>query len=172
MSESPGETQIKLRPMSLADLEEIEYIDRVSFPTPWPKDAFVYELKYNRRSICYVAELHAPQEQSVIVGSIVIWLVADEAHIGTLAIRPGFRQHGMGRMLLAQSLLECVKAGATQALLEVRVSNVAAQELYRKFGFTVVGRRREYYQDTHEDALLMTLALLDDKKLADLAKHR
>jgi ribosomal-protein-alanine N-acetyltransferase len=156
--------------MTLADLDQVELIDQVSFPTPWPRKAFHYELVENRNALCWVAEWIDTDQTPILVASIVIWLVLDEAHIGTLAVRPGYRQRGIAQRLLAQALLESAHSGATHALLEVRVSNHAAQRLYRKFGFTMVGVRKNYYQDTHEDALLMTLVSLDNQKLAQLAE--
>ena len=159
-----------LRPMSLADLDQVEEIDTLSFPMPWPKDAFRYEIEQNPNSLCWVAEREAQGPEPIILGTIVVWLVVDEAHIATLAVRPGYRQAGIAQRLLAKALLEAAQSGAVSALLEVRASNQAAQNLYHKFGFEVVGVRKGYYQDTHEDALLLTLPDLNPKKLAGLAE--
>ena len=158
-----------LRPMSLADLDQVEEIDTLSFQMPWPREAFLYELKQNPHSLCWVAEREASDQAPIVVGTIVVWLILEEAHIGTLAVRPGYRQEGIAQRLLAKALLESARSGAAYALLEVRVSNQAAQNLYKKFGFDVVGLRKGYYQDTQEDAVLMTLAELNPEKLADLA---
>jgi len=165
-----SEGKVSLRLMTLEDLDQVIAIDRASFPTPWPKDAFRYELVGKRNSICWVAERTEPENLTEIIASIVIWLVLDEAHIRTLAVKPGFRRFGVAQFLLARALLACSQGGAKQALLEVRESNLAAQNLYRKFGFEEVGLRHGYYKDTHEDAVLMTLASFDESKLADLAK--
>lgn len=158
-----------LRPMSLVDLDQVEEIDRLSFQLPWPKDAFLYEIKQNPDSLCWVAEREVHGQMPIIVGTIVIWLILEEAHVGTLAVRPGFRQEGIAQRLLAKALLEAAQSSAAYALLEVRASNQAAQNLYKKFGFEVVGLRKGYYQDTQEDAVLMTLTDLHPEKLADLA---
>lgn len=171
MTEDSEVSRINLRPMTLADLDQVEAIDRASFSTPWPRDAFLYELKRNRSSICWVAEWINPDGVSVLVGSIVIWLVLDEAHIGTLAVKPGYRLRGISQYLLTGALLECIRRGSKQAMLEVRAGNEAAQQLYQKFGFEQVGLRRDYYKDTHEDAVLMTLAPLDKEILVDLASR-
>lgn len=157
------------RPMSLADLDQVEEIDTLSFQMPWPRDAFLYEIKQNPASLCWVAEREMPNQAPIVVGTIVVWLILEEAHIGTLAVRPGYRQEGIAQRLLARVLLEAARSGAAYALLEVRESNHAAQNLYKKFGFEVVGLRKGYYQDTQEDAVLMTLAELQAEKLADLA---
>lgn len=170
MSEMTEKAAVRFRPMTLADLDQVVAIDRVSFPTPWPRDAFLYELKRQRHSICWVAEVDDPDGSRSVAGSIVIWLIMDESHIGTLAVRPSHRGQKIAQKLLAWSLLACYDKGVRQALLEVRESNQAAQKLYRKFGFEAVGLRKNYYKDTHEDAVLMTLAKLDQDELARLAE--
>ncbi len=159
-----------LRPMALADLDQVEEIEQESFPTPWPKNAFHYELTRNPHALCRVAEWIEPDQPAVVVADIVIWLVVDEAHIGTLAVRPGYRGRGIGKRLLALALLESARGGATRALLEVRASNQVAQNLYLKFGFEQVGIRAGYYADTQEDALLLTLPALDVDRLAEMAQ--
>ena len=171
MNEKVDASQIRLRPMALADLDQVEAIDRASFPTPWPKHAFLYELKHQRNSVSWVAEW-VPKDgrPALIVATIVVWLVVDEAHIGTLAVRPGFRTQGIAQYLLAEALLKCSQRGAIMAHLEVRETNTAAQQLYFKFGFKPVGIRQGYYKDTHENAILMTLEPIDVAKLAELAE--
>jgi [ribosomal protein S18]-alanine N-acetyltransferase len=170
MSGKSQEVQVILRPMELTDLPQVESLDRDSFPTPWPENAFRYELTRNPHSVCWVAELPLAGKQTRIIGSIVVWLVVDEAHIASLAVDKAFRQHGIGSQLMAQALMLCLEGGARLAMLEVREGNLAAQKLYRKFGFEAVGIRKAYYQDTHEDAILMTLSSLDYEKLAGLVK--
>ena len=170
MKPLPEGARIHLRPMTLADLDQVKAIEQASFPTPWPKDAFYYELTQNAKALCWVAEWMEEDQAPEVAADIVIWLVLDEVHIGTLAVKQEYRGRRIAQRLLARALLESTKCGGTYALLEVRASNKAAQNLYRKFGFEVVGVRRGYYQDNGEDALLLTLANLDAEKLADLAQ--
>ena len=160
-----------MRPMTLADLDQVNAIEQVSFSSPWPEKAFFYELTQNQHALCWVAEWIGKDERPIIVADIVIWLILEEAHIGTLAVRPEFRGQRIAQRLLAKALLASAKSGATQALLEVRASNQAAQNLYQKFGFKQVGVRPGYYQDTKEDAVLMTLTPIDPVKLAELAEY-
>jgi ribosomal-protein-alanine N-acetyltransferase len=96
---------------------------------------------------------------------IVIWLLVDEAHIATIATHPDFRRQGIAGRLLLHALSEVKKEGATHSVLEVRKSNTAAQEMYRKFGFIESGRRPHYYRDNREDAVLMTLQELNGLKV-------
>jgi ribosomal-protein-alanine N-acetyltransferase len=97
------------------------------------------------------------------VGYIGFWMVLDEAHIVTLAVRSDFRRKGVGSMLMASALVLAVHLGANKATLEVRVTNIPAQNLYEKFGFKTAAIRRNFYPDTGEDAYLMWLSDLEDK---------
>ncbi|HEY40781.1 MAG TPA: ribosomal protein S18-alanine N-acetyltransferase [Dehalococcoidia bacterium] len=95
-------------------------------------------------------------DKECIMGFAGFWIMADEAHITTIATREAFRQQGIGELLL-QSILDMAKQRAARIVtLEVRVSNTAAQQLYAKYGFNQVGLRRGYYTDNHEDAVIMS----------------
>ena len=97
-----------------------------------------------------------PSPREYIVGLVGFWIVAGEAHITTIAVRLSYHHRGIGEQLFI-SLIELAKELDARTLtLEVRVSNVAAQGLYSKYGFTQVGLRRGYYSDNKEDALLMS----------------
>ncbi len=91
----------------------------------------------------------------------MIWMVLDEAHIATIAVHPDYRQRGIARQLMVDILKESYRRGAELVTLEVRQNNLPAQMLYRRFHFEIVGHRPHYYQDNHEDALIMTLKELD-----------
>jgi ribosomal-protein-alanine N-acetyltransferase len=101
----------------------------------------------------------SPNGARPVVGYAGYWFVVDEAHISTIAVHPEWRGRGVGEHLLVHLLGQALDLGAVAATLEVRVSNTAAQNLYRKYGFEQVGRRRRYYRDNGEDALLMTAAM-------------
>lgn len=152
---------LTVRPMSHADIASVRSIDRLSFALPWPESSYHYELSGNHISHLLVAEVEGPAGRE-LVGYIGFWLIVDEAHISTLAVHPDWRGRGIGRVLLRCGLSRAVECGAQLATLEVRASNHAAIELYRAFGFAVVGRRPRYYRDNDEDALLMTLDDLHD----------
>jgi ribosomal-protein-alanine N-acetyltransferase len=142
-----------IRAMTLEDLPAVMEIDRQSFPLPWPERSYRYELLENPASYLLVAG----NPDGPPVGFIGFWLVVDEAHISTFAVHPDHRRQGIGEDLLAAALTLARNQGAEMATLEVRVSNRAAVDLYRKFGFRLVGRRPRYYRDNDEDAYLMTL---------------
>ena len=90
-------------------------------------------------------------------GYLIFWVVLDEMHILNLAVHPDHRRRSIAQRLLAEGLAQARTLGAELAWLEVRPSNLAALALYESFGFKEVGRRPRYYDDTQEDALLLTL---------------
>lgn len=143
---------LNIRRMTLEDIPAIVALDQMSFSLPWPERSFRFELTDNPASRCWVAEADGR-----IAGMLVAWLLVDEAHIATLATHPNYRRQGIARELLTHALRSMAEEGAVSSLLEVRESNDAAQELYRRFGYEAVGRRKRYYKDTDEDAILMTL---------------
>lgn len=148
---------VNIRKMNLEDMEQVVAIDRMSFSLPWPERSFRYELTDNPASRCWVAETDGK-----LIGMIVVWLIVDEAHVAALATHPDYRRQGIARQLLSHALLHLKNEGAQSSFLEVRQSNIAAQEMYRKFGYEKAGVRQRYYRDNDEDALLMTLESLQD----------
>lgn len=107
----------------------------------------------------------APREMaatiSYVVGVAGFWIMVDEAHITTIAVRKAYQRQGIGEQLLISIIQMAAQMNAKVVTLEVRLSNVPAQELYKKYGFQRVGLRRAYYTDNGEDALLMTTEPLD-----------
>ena len=152
---------VRIRPMVEKDLARVQEIDQMSFQIPWPERAYKYELNENPLSLLWVAEHPSPGRDDAIIGMVVIWLIVDEAHFATIAVHPDFRNRGIAQQILAFTLQEIIKKGMLGATLEVRVSNQAAQRLYRRFKFQVVGVRPRYYRDNNEDARIMTLSHLD-----------
>ena len=103
-----------------------------------------------------------------LTGYAGMWLMLDEAHITTIAVRPESRGQGLGELLLATLVHVATGIGASKVTLEVRVSNETAQTLYRKYGFETQGRRVRYYSDNNEDAYIMTTA---DVQSAEYREH-
>lgn len=138
--------------MTVADLDEVLEIERLSFHTPWSRRSFLYELLENQRAL-YITARHA--ETGSILGYIGMWVIFDEGHITNLAVRPEYRRHGIGAFLLDNLAALAKERGVSRLTLEVRQSNIGAQLLYTKHGFTSSGIRRRYYRDNNEDALIM-----------------
>ena len=154
---------MEIRRMTLDDIPAVIELDSLSFTLPWPERSFRFELTDNPASRCWVVE-----QDGKVLGMIVAWMLVDEAHIATIATHPEYRRHGIARKLLMYALRYMSKEGAVTSFLEVRESNSAAQEMYRKFGYEEVGRRKRYYKDTNEDAILMTLNGLEGFKVEKL----
>ena len=150
-----------IRKMVLDDLPAVLELDKLSFTLPWPERSFRFEVSSNPASRCWVAEV-----DGCVVGMIVAWLFVDEAHIATLATHPDFRRQGIAQKLLTHTLRYTYDEGAVSSFLEVRESNLAAQEMYRKFGYENTGLRKRYYKDNDEDAILMTLMKINVEALA------
>jgi len=167
----PGEQiQTRIRPMELKDVARVREIDVASFALPWPERSYRFEIQENPASRNFIVEVTANGNQPVVAGMIVMWFIIDEAHIGTIAIDEPYRRLGLGRLLLAESLLEAYHSGVRQSFLEVRRGNQPAITLYEQFGFQIAGIRPRYYKDNGEDALLMTLNPLQPERLEVLRR--
>lgn len=136
--------------------DRIMDIERVSFPSPWSANAFSQEL--NRPLSTFWALLVG----QTLAGYICFWVIADEIHLMNIAIHPAMRRRGLGRYLLTRMIRAGVSKGVRRVWLEVRPSNLTARHLYLLTGFTESGRRRRYYSDTNEDAIIMSLQLTQD----------
>jgi [ribosomal protein S18]-alanine N-acetyltransferase len=156
-----------IRRMTLDDLPVVIQIDQISFSLPWPERSFRFELTENIASRCWVVEV-----DERVVAMLVGWLLVDEIHIATIATHPNFRRQGIGRKLLSYALLRAQEEGAQTSFLEVRESNFAAQEMYRQFGYEATDRRRRYYKDNDEDAILMTLKSLRREQLMEYSASK
>ena len=143
--------KVRIVPMRVSDLPAVHAIERASFDSPWPADAYRNELETNR-----LAQYLVVSAGDEIAGFGGMWLMVDEAHVITFAIHPLWRRQHIGERLLLAMLDLAVDAGAHEATLEVRLSNLPARRLYEKFGFRPVGLRPHYYSDNGEDALIMT----------------
>ena len=153
---------VLIRKMMLDDIPAVVELDRIAFSLPWPERSFRFEVADNPVARCWVAEV-----EGRVVGMVVGWLLVDEIHIATIATHPDFRRQGIGRRLLSHTLRRALEDGAQSSFLEVRASNVGAQELYRQFGYEPTGRRKRYYKDNDEDAILMNLESLRKELLTE-----
>lgn len=132
------------------DAEQIAEIDAICFALPWSSNALHDDIAENEKAVYIVAE-----QGDKILGYAGMWIIFDEAHITNVAVRPEFRRHGLGRLIVVALLSEAFRHGAVCQTLEVRISNIAAINLYESLGFKKAGIRRQYYSDNNEDALIM-----------------
>ena len=153
-SASAGGEPVTLEVMTEADLDPVLEIERASFPTPWTRENFEFEIRSNPFARNFVV-----RNEGEIVAYACVWVLGDELKINDIAVRATRRGAGLGSELL-RLLLERGRAeGCVEAELEVRPSNLHARRLYETHGFREARRRKGYYQDTREDAIVMTLVL-------------
>jgi ribosomal-protein-alanine N-acetyltransferase len=164
--------EIIIRQMMAGDIEQVHALDQRSFPTPWPLKSFKYELEQNKAAHMWVAEETNENLEKKIIGTIVVWLLIDDAHIATLAVDEPYHRKGIASQLIFTALSQLVGKGAVLSTLEVRETNTAAQALYLGFGFQPVGRRRAYYRDSGEDAIIMALYDINIDRLSVITRER
>lgn len=141
--------ELTTREMQESDIPAIMAIERASFSTPWSEISFLSEI-YKKNGISRVALI-----EGTLIGYICAHYVLHEAHLLNLAVHKDFRRRRIGTILLKECLKELKHKGCVFVYLEVRASNAAARGFYEQFGFTVTSRRKKYYADPDEDALLM-----------------
>ncbi len=140
-------TTIELAPLTADDLAETVVLEQRTYATPWSEAVFRDELAASGRT--YIKAMAGRD----LVGYAGLMVVGDEAHITTVVVDAAHRGAGIGTRLVLELVERALAAGATSLTLEVRISNRAAQALYRRFGMAPVGVRKKYYVD--EDAVIM-----------------
>lgn len=138
---------LTLRPMTVADVPAVSVLERATYSTPWSEQVFHDELAQANRRYLLV------EDGNGVAGYAGLILIADEAHVTTIAVDESRRGMKIGTRLMLELVEGAVAGGVSHLTLEVRVSNVIAQDLYRRFGMAPVGVRKNYYQN--EDALIM-----------------
>jgi len=178
-----ADSPVLVKPMQIGHLPAVMAIERESFSMPWPEHAYRHELTQSDLAHYFVLCPRLPRspnetvspwqrliqavrprpavEEEPVWGYGGFWMMVDEAHVSTIAIRSGLRRRGLGEFLLLGLIDQARGAGAHRVSLEVRLGNLPAQALYAKYGFEQVGRRKGYYPDNGEDALIMTTPELD-----------
>lgn len=187
--------------MTAADIPQVMDIERESFPSVWHHTSYSRELK-NRLARYFVlveeseraplpaasdakqspwrramrrffrAEPEPEPTQELIIGMIGLWMMVDELHIVTIAVRPSFRRQGAGALLVIAAVEFAQARGMECVTLEYRRSNDVARALYDKFGFMNVGMRARYYSDNNEDAIIMTTPPLASRTFRELYERK
>ncbi len=140
-------TTVELSALSPGDLDAVHGLEIDSSPDPWSRELLAGELDGDRADRLWLVAAVGRGRRRRIVGFGGVLLVVDDVHVMNLVVAPGQRRRRVASRLLASLLLAAGDRGATAATLEVRTDNVAAIELYRRFGFEVAGRRPRYYAD-------------------------
>jgi ribosomal-protein-alanine N-acetyltransferase len=144
---------LTMRRMTAGDIPEILEIEKVSFVSPWTRGMFVQTLESP------VSHNFAATEGQKILGYLIFYQAGLEMHIMNIAVHPGQRRQGIARAMLEKVLEVARENSVEECFLEVRESNFAARALYEKLGFTSIGKRKGYYSETNEDAIVMALSL-------------
>ena len=142
-----------------ADLDAVAALESATFTNPWTREMLERELRQTDVARVYVVRLPGYP----VAAFCACWLVYDELHINTIAVDARLRRQGIATALMRYLVAEAASLGASRTYLEVRRSNLPAQRLYERLGFTVAAVRRNYYTQPEEDALVLSLALRDDK---------
>lgn len=148
--------KIEITPMTIADLDEVYEIEKISFSMPWTKQMWMDEMIKSQIANHLVARLDGK-----ILGYAGFWLIIDEAEIVNIAVHPEYRRKGIGNLLLKELLNLAKTKEAKLVTLEVRETNESAKKLYSKSGFQLIAIRKKFYKDTNEDALVYWLNPID-----------
>ncbi|NMG20506.1 ribosomal protein S18-alanine N-acetyltransferase [Brasilonema bromeliae] len=146
--------ELEIKHLTSADLSAVLELDQICFGGLWTLQGYQRELDSPNSDLL---GLFSGGSVVRLLGISCFWSILDEAHITILAVHPQYHRQGFGQALLYSVLKTACKGGLERATLEVRASNSAAISLYQKFGFKIAGRRRRYYKDNDEDALILWL---------------
>jgi ribosomal-protein-alanine N-acetyltransferase len=160
---SPQPLVVSIVPMRRRHVRSVLRIEQQVYPRPWSMSLFLSELALRSTRAYYVARVGRD-----VVGYAGLMMTADDAHITTIAVDPRWHRNGIGTRLLVVLAREAIEREARSLTLEVRLSNKAAQDLYRRFGFGPVGVRKNYYAETNEDALVMWAHEIQRPEYAEL----
>ena len=137
------------------DIRDVLKVDQATFSASWTEDIFKHEVVDNQHAHYFVVEAEGD-----IIGYAGLWIVEDDAQVTNIALLRKFRGYKIGEKLFGFAVQHAVKHGVTRLSLEVRVSNIIAQKMYRKFGLVPGGIRKNYYSDNGEDAIVMWVNLV------------
>ncbi len=150
-------SDLKIQSLTRDNLTELLELDKACFNGLWTMEGYLRELESPNS---HFFGLFSPFNDSELLGMGCFWSILEEAHITILAVHPEYHGRGLGKALLYVLLQTAVDLGLERATLEVRDSNQVAISLYQKFGFKTAGKRRGYYKDNNEDALILWLCEL------------
>jgi len=154
----PPSPPVRIGPMRRRHLRSVLRIEEQVNPRPWSLSLFLSELRYSESRAYLVARVGTE-----VVGYAGLMLAAGDGHVTNVGVDPDHRRHGIATRLLLELARRALEEGAEALTLEVRVTNTAAQALYRRFGFVPAGVRKGYYPapGANEDALIMWATDID-----------
>ena len=157
--------KVKIMKMEKEHLDSVVEIEELVNPNHhWSKDSFLNEIQNKLANYVCIIDT----KNDMVLGFAGFWEILEEAHITSISVHPDFRRRGLATELMKYIVNSCYKKMIKYITLEVRASNFSAISLYEKFGFKSVGRRKKYYQDNNEDALIMWSENIFDKNYKEL----
>ena len=154
---------VTVQPMRRRHVRSVLRIEQQVYPRPWSSSLFLSELALRSTRAYFVARVGRE-----LVGYAGLMMTLDEAHVTTIAVDPRRHRSKIGTRLMLVLAREAIARGANLLTLEVRMSNAAAKDMYRRFGLGPVGVRKNYYQEVNEDALVMSVHDIDQAEYAAL----
>lgn len=154
---------VHIVPMRRRHVRAVVKIEEQVYPRPWSTSLFLSELALRTTRAYFVARVGRD-----LVGYGGLMMTAEDGHVTTIAVDPKWQRHKIATRLMLALAREALGRRARNLTLEVRLSNLGAQHLYRRFGFAPVGVRKNYYQETNEDALVMWVHEIDGAAYGDL----
>ncbi|HPZ09568.1 MAG TPA: ribosomal protein S18-alanine N-acetyltransferase [Candidatus Eremiobacteraeota bacterium] len=150
--------------MDNSHLDEVMELEKKTFPDSlWPASLFFCEVNLNPAGIYFVA-----LKNDRVIGYAGMWLRLRQSHITTLVVDKDYRKKGVALSLIVKLLREAIKRKASHAVLEVKRSNKAAINLYKKLNFKLIGMRKNYYVEDKEDGIVMFLENLKGSKVKEM----
>lgn len=146
---------MKLRRLEKADVPQVARLEQACFSVPWSEASLYQDIVHND-----LARYHGAFDGDALIAYMGYWRVLEQAHVTNVAVSPARRRQGIGKQLFGYVLEKAAEEGIESLTLEVRPSNEAALALYHSFGMKEQGRRRHYYSDNGEDALILWLSSL------------
>jgi [ribosomal protein S18]-alanine N-acetyltransferase len=160
--------KIEIKLLTPAEVPSVVALDRICLGGFWTEEAYLREIESDKSTLIILRLWQSEfDNQPQIIGMACLWSIVDEAHITLLGIHPDFRRQGLGELLLFRLLEDAIARQLEWATLEVNVNNFAAINLYKKYSFQAVGTRKGYYQPAGDDALILWLKGIQQRKFAN-----
>ena len=156
---------LEIQPLKKSQIEKIVILDKICLGGLWTAEGYLREIDSpNSDLLTLNLADDSAKSETAIIGIACLWSILEEAHITLLGIHPNCRRQGLGTLLLLSLLSNAIARKLEWATLEVNANNLKAINLYKKFGFEIVGKRRVYYQKTGDDALVLWLKKLQGQE--------
>lgn len=150
--------EIEIKLLTPSQVPAVLALDRVCLGGLWTEEGYLREIESDKSTLIALFMVNSEfNEQMQMIGMACLWSIVEEAHITLLGIHPDHRQQGLGQLLLLSLFKDAIARQLERATLEVNEHNLAAINLYQKYGFQIAGSRRNYYQPAGDDALVLWL---------------